>query len=66
MRYAIYYRLSDGRNETEVVDNSKDRDIRVKYLKMFNDFTDACFCKIYASGEYGKMNLIKGSMANCL
>lgn len=35
MRYAMYYRLSDGRNETEVVDNSKDRDIRAKYIKMF-------------------------------
>lgn len=66
MRYAMYYKLSDGRLETEIVDNAKDRDLRIEYLKMFNDFTDACFCKIYASGEYGCRNLINGSIDNCL
>ena len=66
MRYAMYYKLIDGRHETEIVNNAKDRDGRIKYLEIFDYFTDACFCKIYASGEYGRRNLIKGKIENCL
>ena len=66
MRYAMYYKLNDGRNETEIVDNAKCRDERIKYFKIYDYFTDACFCKIYASGEYGRRNLIKGKIENCL
>lgn len=65
MRYAMYYKLIDGRCETEIIDSAKDKNVRIKYLKTFDYFTDACFCKIYASGEYGKRNLIKGSIENC-
>ncbi len=29
MRYAMYYKLIDGRRETEIVDNAKDKDGRI-------------------------------------
>lgn len=66
MKYALYYRIEDGRLETEIAENAKDRDIRIDVLSMFRMYTDACWCKIYASGEYGKRNLIIGKLENCL
>lgn len=54
MKYAVYFTWNDGFEDAFNVDSAKERDMNIKEMIERKDFKEIRFCKIYASGEYGK------------
>lgn len=54
MRYAIYFTWKDGTKDAFNVDNAKEKNYNIKIMERSNDFSEICYCPIYANGEYGK------------
>lgn len=60
MRYAVYMKYVDGLVDSTNCDNRAERDILISNIKRFDYVTDADYCPIYKSGEYGNRVNIKG------
>ncbi len=54
MKYAIYFTWNDGFEDSFNVSGAKDRDLNIKEMIKRSEFKAISYCKIYASGEYGK------------
>lgn len=59
MKYAIYFTWNDGTKDTFNVKGAKERDLNIKDLISRNEFKEISWCRIYASGEYGKRETVK-------
>lgn len=53
-RYAIYFTWNDGFEDSFNVPNAKERDLNIRQMIARKEFKRIRFCRIYASGEYGK------------
>lgn len=60
MRYAVYMKDIEGSINSSNCNNRAERDVLIDYIKCFDYITDAAYCPIYASGEYGKRINFKG------
>lgn len=52
--YAVYFTWKDGFQDSFNAEDAKDRDLNIKEMIRRNDFKEIRYCRIYASGEYGK------------
>jgi hypothetical protein len=60
MKYAVYFTWNDdGTRDSINCDNALDRDLNLKELIKRKEFSDICWCKIYASGEYGRRYFVR-------
>lgn len=59
MRYAIYFTLNDGTKDSINVEGTRERDANIRDMLSRNEFQYISYCKIYASGEYGKRTVVK-------
>ena len=57
-KYAIYFTWNDGFNDGFNVANAKERDLTIKGMIATGDYKSISYCKIYASGEYGKRKVV--------
>ena len=53
-RYAIYFTWNDGFEDSFNVYDAEERDLNIKNMIERRDFKKISWCRIYASGEYGK------------
>ena len=53
-RYAIYFTWNDGFEDSFNVYDAEERDLNIKNMIERRDFKEISWCRIYASGEYGK------------
>ncbi|MDY3305171.1 MAG: hypothetical protein SOW78_13045 [Clostridia bacterium] len=57
-RYAIYFTWNDGVEDAINVSSAKERDMNIKDMIERKDFKSISYCRIYASGEYGKTKIV--------
>lgn len=57
-KYAIYFTWNDGTEDSFNVLDAKQRDMNIKAMIDRKDFKSISYCRIYASGEYGKHKVI--------
>ena len=53
-RYAIYFTWNDGFEDSFNVVDAKERDKNIKDMIKRGEFKEIRYCRIYASGEYGR------------
>ena len=54
MKYAIYFTWNDGFEDSFNVSSANERDMNIKNMIARKEFKSISYCRIYASGEYGK------------
>lgn len=54
MKQAIYFTWNDGTEDSFNVYNAQERVMNINEMLKSNNFSAISYCKIYASGEYGK------------
>ena len=54
MRYAVYFTWKDGFQDTFNAESAEDRDLNIRDMIDRDEFSSIEYCRIYASGEYGK------------
>ena len=57
-RYAIYFTWNDGFEDTVNEPNAKRRDLTIRDMVERGEFRAISWCRIYANGEYGKINKV--------
>lgn len=58
--YAIYFTWkNDGMEDSFNVRDAKERDMNIKDMLKRGEHKDIRWCRIYASGEYGKMKEVQ-------
>lgn len=53
-KYAVYFTWNDGTEDSFNVLDAKERDLNIKDMLQRGDFKEIRYCRIYASGEYGR------------
>ena len=53
-KYAVYFTWNDGTEDSFNVLDAKERDLNIKDMIRRGDFKEIRYCRIYASGEYGR------------
>ena len=54
MKYAVYFTWKDGTEDTFTAGSAKERDLNINNMVRRDEFKKISYCRIYASGEYGK------------
>ena len=57
-KYAIYFTWNDGMEDSFNVYNAKERDMNIKVMIDRKEFKSISYCRIYASGDYGKHKVV--------
>ena len=57
-KYAVYFTWKDGTEDSFNVTSAKDRDFNIRSMIERDDFISISWCRIYASGEYGKITKV--------
>ena len=57
MRYAVYFTWNDGTEDTFNCDSALERNMNIQNMINRDEFKYIAWCKIYASGEYGKLTV---------
>lgn len=58
-KYAVYFTWNDGFEDSFNVYDAKERDLNIKNMIQRGEFKEISYCRIYASGEYGKTIKVK-------
>ena len=53
-RWAVYFTWNDGTEDSFNTTDAKDRDFNIKEMLERKEFKAISYCRIYASGEYGR------------
>jgi len=53
-KYAIYFTWNDGFEDSFNVADAKERDMNIRDMIKRGEFKEIRYCRIYASGEYGR------------
>ena len=61
MRYAVYFTWNDGTEDTFNCDSALERNMNIQNMINRDEFKYIAWCKIYASGEYGKLIIVKNN-----
>lgn len=59
-KYAIYFTWNDGTQDSFNVSCAKERDADIREMRNRKDFRYIGWCRIYASGEYGRITDVVG------
>lgn len=54
-KYAVYFIWNDGTEDSFNCTDAEERDLNIKQMIERKDFKEISWCRIYKSGEYGKI-----------
>lgn len=57
-KYAVYFTWNDGTEDSFNTVDAEDRDMNIKQMIERKEFKEISWCRIYASGEYGKITKV--------